>query len=131
MDNAVAAEQQRQAMNFPIQSLVADAMSRALDHLYFRRELYGLHYKIVLQIHDAVLLEVPCDEIEIVHDKVLPECMTDLVNIYPCNMEGIPINDKIYHLGVDREVYTKWGEKLTADDARDWGVPTRFIKAKK
>lgn len=127
-DNKVAGEQGRQAMNFPIQSLVADAMSRALDHLYARRALYGLNYKIVLQIHDAVLLEVPVEEAEVVYDKVLPECMTNLVPIRPCDLDGIPTGNKIYNLGIDREVYTKWGEKLTKEDAQEWGAPMRFAK---
>jgi uracil-DNA glycosylase family 4 len=130
-DYKVAGEQGRQAMNFPIQSLVADAVSRALDHLYFRRAVYGLHYRIALQIHDAVLLEVPCEEIEAVYDKVLPECMTDLVDIRPTDLDGIPINDQAYHLGIDREVYVEWGEKMSIEECEQRGVPTRFGKAKK
>jgi hypothetical protein len=133
MDQRVAGEQQRQAMNFPIQSLVADAVSRALDHLYTRREGYGLHYRIALQIHDAVILEVPVEEAEIVYDKVIPECMTDLVPIYPTDLNGVPIADRgPYYLSTDREVALRWGEKLTdPEEARRRGVPARFVKIKK
>lgn len=131
-DRKVSGDQERQGMNYPIQSLVADAMSRALDHLYFKRDAYGLHYKIVLQIHDAVILEVPVDEIDAVYDRVLPECMTDLVDIRPCDLDGLPINDDVYHLGIDREVYLQWGEKLTnLDQAQKLGIPERFVKVKK
>jgi uracil-DNA glycosylase family 4 len=132
VDRKTQGEQERQAMNFDIQSLVADAMSRALDHLYSRRKSYGLNYKIALQIHDAVILEVPCEEAEVVYDKVLPECMTDLVDIRPCDLDGIPLSDTVYHLGIDREVYLQWGEKLSnPKEAAARGVPSRFVKAKK
>jgi uracil-DNA glycosylase family 4 len=132
MDRKTMGDQQRQGMNYPIQALVADAMSRALDHLHARRELYGLNYKIVLQIHDAVILEVPIAELEQVYDKVLPECMTDLVDIRPCDLDGVPTSDKVYHLGVDREVYLQWGEKVTdLGLAKTLGIPERFVKVKK
>lgn len=129
-DRQVAGEQERQGMNFPIQSLVADAMSRALDHLYSRRDSYGLHYKIALQIHDAVLLEVPIGELAIVYDKVLSECMTDLVPIYACNMNGeIHPGRGPYNLGIEKDIYVKWGEKLKDPaEAQRLGIPQRFVK---
>jgi uracil-DNA glycosylase family 4 len=128
-DNKVEGEQGRQAMNFGIQSLVADAMSRALDHLYYRREAYGLHYKIALQIHDAVLLECPIEEVEAVYDKVLPECMTDLVDVWPADLNGYPLEcEKAYHMGIDREIMLRWGEKVTKEDCRRLGIPERFGK---
>ncbi len=131
-DMKTQGEQERQGMNFPIQSLVADAVSRALDHLYNRRPMYGLHYRIALQIHDAVLLEVPIAEAEVVYDKVLPECMTDLVPIYPCTLRGVPIPaGKRQNLAIDREMYIRWGEKLTKDDCRVRGIPERFGKEPK
>lgn len=130
-DSKVAGEQERQSMNFGIQSLVADAMSRALDNLYSLRDSFGLHYRILLQIHDAVLLEVPCQEAEAVYDKVLPYCMSDLVPIFPSDLNGMATSKQFYNLGIDIDVCVHWGVKLTSEEASTWGVPTRFVKGKK
>ncbi len=132
LDFKTEGDQQRQAMNYPIQSLVADAMSRALDHLYFLRDMYGLHYRIALQIHDAVILEVPVAEVDAVYDVVLPQCMTDRVPIYPTDLDGMVITGRgPYYLGIDKEVYTQWGERLTKEQCIASGIPVRFGKDKK
>jgi uracil-DNA glycosylase family 4 len=128
-DFKTAGEQERQAMNFTAQSLVADAVSRALDHLYTRREFYGLNYKILLQIHDALLLEVPISEIDAVYNTVLPECMTDLVDIWPADLNGYRLPcEKPYHLGIDRTVEISWGSKLTKSDCYKYGIPDKYGK---
>lgn len=130
-DSMVQAEQERQAMNFPIQSLVADAMSRALDHLYYKRDEFGLHYRLVLQIHDAVLLECPIDEVDAVCTTVLPTCMSELVPIWPTNLDGIVFpNTTPQKLGIDIECMARWGEKLTKGQCREFGISERFGKAK-
>jgi DNA polymerase-1 len=131
VDRKTQGDMERQAMNFTMQSFVADAMSRALDHLYTQRSVYGLNYKIALQIHDAVLLEVPCNEAERVIDEVLPDCMVKRVDVRPCDLDGVPLSDKIYHLGIDVKTCIKWGEAITEEDGKIHGVPERFIKKKK
>ena len=67
----VIGEQERQFQNFCIQSTVADAVSAGLYNLYWYRESFSpdeLDYRILLQIHDAVLLEVPVRFVERVYD---------------------------------------------------------------
>jgi DNA polymerase I-like protein with 3'-5' exonuclease and polymerase domains len=56
--------QEREATNFPIQSTVADALSLDLPRIMLRRDMYSLRTRIVLVIHDAVMLWVPYDEIK-------------------------------------------------------------------
>ena len=56
---------ERQAKNFPIQGLVADVVNQAVYHLCRLRDQWGLKSKLVLQIHDAIILEVP--EAEVSH----------------------------------------------------------------
>ena len=53
-DREVLAEFERQAMNFPIQSLIADAMNCAMSQLYRYRDKHQLNFKFLLQIHDSL-----------------------------------------------------------------------------
>jgi hypothetical protein len=126
----IQGEFERQAMNFPIQSLVADAMSRAIDHLYSYREDVDCPdlYKMVLQIHDAVVLEVPYEHVDFVVDEVLPFCMEECVPIYPTTLGGIPLKIKRdhYNLRTDTEVFKYWGEDLTVEQCDRFGLSHRY-----
>jgi len=51
--------------NRRIQSTVADSLSLALVYLKQLRDRYRLKFRIVLAIHDAILLEVPYEEVEV------------------------------------------------------------------
>jgi len=123
-DWATIGDFERQAMNFPIQEMISDAMSRAVDHLFhYREEHDDVTYRIALQIHDAVLLQVPFQHVERVMNNVLPECMVDRVPIYPCHLDGMPNGTGPYKLSVDREPYLWWGEQLMPDQHLACGVP--------
>ncbi len=52
---------ERQAMNAPIQGLAADIFKVALVRLDARLESSGLQSRLVLQVHDEVIVEVPPD----------------------------------------------------------------------
>ncbi|MST31903.1 DNA polymerase I, partial [Acidimicrobiaceae bacterium USS-CC1] len=58
----VRAAGERQAMNAGIQGLAADIFKVALVRLDERLEGLGLASRLVLQVHDEVILEVPPDE---------------------------------------------------------------------
>jgi DNA polymerase I-like protein with 3'-5' exonuclease and polymerase domains len=126
---------ERQAMNFPMQSLVAGAMSQALDNLLQLRKKHKVGkslFRIVLQIHDAVLLEVPVEHVAEVVDNIIPAAMVDGVPIYRTHLDGMPADDKPYHMGVDTNIYTYWGENLMPDDCKKLNVHPKyagFIKA--
>lgn len=62
---------ERQAMNAAIQGLAADIFKIALVHIDAALEDQKLSSRIVLQVHDEVIVEVPHDEKEIVNDLVL------------------------------------------------------------
>jgi DNA polymerase-1 len=53
---------ERQAMNAGIQGLAADIFKVALVALDQRLEAVGVRSRLVLQVHDEVILEVPPDE---------------------------------------------------------------------
>lgn len=128
-------DMERQASNYPIQSGVADAVSRALDYLYWwpdRLTRDGrLRYRMVLQIHDAILFEVLIEDLEWFIGTpnkmgVVGQCMTKKVPVWSCDFDGKKISPDPYYMGVDTAVYTHWGEKLMIDEGRALGIPDRF-----
>jgi uracil-DNA glycosylase family 4 len=131
-DRSVIAEYERQSMNFPIQSCVADAMSRALDHIYEYRKSApsGMWYDIILQVHDAVILEVPYECVSWVVENVLPSCMSNKVDIYSCHLDGTRRSGDSgpYNLGIATEVFTKWSIPLTKEDCKSMGIPEKFAQ---
>jgi len=94
---------QRQAQNFPIQSTVADTCMVAMYLIKRYREEHNLHFRIVNQIHDAVMVEVPENEIE--ETKVMFQETMGKIDI------PIPDRDPL-RLGIDIDVMTRWGEKV-------------------
>lgn len=97
---------QREAMNFPVQSTVADACMIAMQLMLDYRAKNNLHFKLVNQVHDAIMLQVPIEEIDAT--KVMfKETMGNI---------DIPVNaTRVLRLGVDIEVLTRWGEKQKAE----------------
>lgn len=62
---------ERQAMNAAIQGLAADIFKIALVRLDAALENQGLSSRIVLQVHDEVIMEVPLAEKEVVDELVI------------------------------------------------------------
>lgn len=112
-DDKLRADFEREAMNFPIQGMIADVVTRAIRNIYDYRNKHNLKFRISMQIHDALLFCVPYDEVDIVINKVLPLCMIKQVPIWPSNVDGEPHDiEKPYHLGIDVEISENWGEML-------------------
>lgn len=108
-------ESERQACNYPIQNLVADSMWLALGNMFeFRERNPQYDFKFVLQIHDAVLIQVPLAAVPLVYRDVFTKCMSDAVEIYPTDLDGnpFPYVQQPYHLGCSREVMFRWGEDV-------------------
>ena len=77
----------RAAMNTPIQGTAADIMKIAMIKVYNELKNRGLKSRIVLQIHDELLLEVPIEEKDEVA-KLLKDCMENAVSLkVPLNVE--------------------------------------------
>lgn len=71
---------ERAAMNTPIQGSAADIMKIAMVKVYNELKNRGLKSKIVLQIHDELLIETYLDEKEEVK-KLLKNCMESAVKL--------------------------------------------------
>ena len=57
---------ERIAMNSPIQGTAADIIKIAMNRVERRLTSEGLKAKLVLQIHDELLIEVPKEEVDMV-----------------------------------------------------------------
>ena len=129
-DSAALAGLQREAMNFPMQSMVADAVSWALHWLYNHPRKAELGYKIVLQIHDAIVLEVPVRSLDAVYNEIIPECMVEKVPFYATDLDGNRYKDQTaYRFSIDRDVQMRWGEDLTLAQAETYGIDPCYAVA--
>ena len=70
---------ERAAMNAPLQGGAADIMKRAMNNMYKALIAGGFKSKILLQVHDEMVIEAPLDEVEKVSD-LLKKTMENAVD---------------------------------------------------
>lgn len=71
---------ERIAMNTPIQGTAADIIKIAMNNLYKSLREHNLKSKLVMQVHDELLVETYNDELEIVK-KLLSEAMENVIKL--------------------------------------------------
>ena len=71
---------ERVAMNSPIQGTAADIMKIAMNRVYSRLMREGLKSRLILQIHDELLIEAPTEEAEYAKE-ILEEEMKAAANL--------------------------------------------------
>lgn len=64
---------ERVAMNMPIQGTAADIIKLAMIHVYRRLRDEGMKARLILQVHDELIVEAPVDEAEKVREIVVYE----------------------------------------------------------
>jgi DNA polymerase-1 len=87
---------ERMAINMPVQGTSADIIKVAMINLYREMDRRQLKSKLLLQVHDELIFEMPEDELEEVHQLVLDIMSTALELSIP--------------LKVDIKTGTNWGE---------------------
>lgn len=85
---------ERVALNMPIQGTAADIIKKSMVDLYQKLKEQGLQSKLLLQVHDELILQAPEEEVEEV-SQLLKETMEDIVDL------SVP-------LVVDLEVGKSW-----------------------
>src|SRR3954449_1225326 len=96
---------ERMAINMPIQGTAADIVKIAMIRLEDRLVREGFAAKMLLQVHDELLLEVPRDEV----DRLVPVLRETMENALPLDVP----------LTVDVKVGDDWESMtpLTREDA--------------
>jgi uracil-DNA glycosylase family 4 len=133
MDDLLAGEFERQAMNYPIQSGIASLVDRWLSKLHLARGRlvhdfgeYLFYWQ--LQIHDALLIRLKARFVDYVGGTLIPWSLTQLP-IYPTKLDGMPVPGRgPYYLGSDMEVMRHWGERISVAECEALGVPAKYGK---
>lgn len=73
-------EAERIAINMPIQGTAADLIKLAMLRVYEQLQKSDLRARLLLQIHDELLLETPADEVEPL-SKLIVEAMTGVMEL--------------------------------------------------
>ena len=100
-NQALRAAGERAAINHPIQGTAADIIKIAMIRLASRLFASGLHARLVLQVHDELLLEVPSGEV----DATAPLLVETMEGALPLDVP----------LTVEAMVGERW------DEMRPWG----------
>jgi DNA polymerase-1 len=87
---------ERTAINMPVQGTSADIIKVAMINLYREMERRRLKSKMLLQVHDELVFEVPEEELEGIK-KLVPQIMSTAV------MLSVPLK-------VDIKTGRNWGE---------------------
>ncbi|MGE5071801.1 MAG: DNA polymerase, partial [Anaerolineae bacterium] len=64
INGAMRNREEREAINAPVQGTAADIMKLAMQRIPPALEAAGLHGRMLLQVHDELVLEVPKDELD-------------------------------------------------------------------
>ena len=71
---------ERVAMNMPIQGTAADIIKAAMVKVFETLESEGLKAKLILQIHDELIIDCPIEE-SLRVERLLKECMEGVMNL--------------------------------------------------
>ncbi len=78
-NNRIRSEAERMAVNTPIQGTAADLIKKAMIEIHHRLKKDGSNAKMLLQVHDELVLEVPEEEV----DYLVPMVRETMEGVYP------------------------------------------------
>lgn len=102
----------REAMNFPVQGFVADAVSTAISNFYYCRPQFNCEYYLVLQIHDEIISLVKETDLKKYIKEVVPFCMRERLPLYGSDLAGRHYAEGPYFFGNESSVFRRWGEEI-------------------
>lgn len=128
-EQSFIAAQQRECVNFVIQSTVADTLNTALINFWWWRRLNPgqAEYRILLPVHDAVMLECRPSDLETVLDRVIPECMVTGAVVPAWRPDGMPAR-RSFRLETDVKFGLRWGEHADPETMLKLGVPSHIVE---
>lgn len=71
---------ERVAMNTPIQGSAADIIKIAMNNIYKELKSNNLKSKLIMQVHDELIIEAKSDELEQVK-KIMKDCMENVIKL--------------------------------------------------
>ena len=71
---------ERAAMNMPLQGSASDIIKLAMVKVYDSIKKQNLKARLILQVHDELILDIPKEELEIV-ERILKDCMENVVEL--------------------------------------------------
>ena len=86
-NGAIRSYAERNAVNYPVQGSAADIIKVAMVHVYNRLQREGLAAKMVLQVHDELVFDVPQGEVEAVTTLVREEMEGAVALTVPLTVE--------------------------------------------
>jgi DNA polymerase-1 len=78
-NNRIRSEAERMAINTPIQGTAADLIKKAMINIHRRLGQESLRAKMLLQVHDELVFEVPEEEL----DVIMPLVKEEMEGVYP------------------------------------------------
>jgi len=78
-NRVMRAEAERMAVNTPIQGTAADLIKKAMINIHGRLAADGFRSKMLLQVHDELVFEVPEEEL----DRVCTLVKQEMEGVYP------------------------------------------------
>ena len=95
-NRVIRAEAERMAINTPIQGTAADLIKKAMIQIHDRLKKEKSKSRMLLQVHDELLLEVPEEEV----DSIRPMVKEEMEGVYPLRVP----------LRVDTKIGRNWDE---------------------
>ena len=77
-NNRIRSEAERMAINTPIQGTAADLIKKAMINIHGRLNREGFKSRMLLQVHDELVFEVPEQELE----RIMPVIKEEMEGVY-------------------------------------------------
>jgi len=81
-NRVIKAEAERMAINTPIQGTAADLIKMAMITIHSRLKKDGFRSRMLLQVHDELVFEVPEEELE----SIMPMIRREMEEVYPLDV---------------------------------------------